>query len=163
MNQIKIGNFISEERKKKGFTQVELADRLGISNKTISKWERGNGFPEVSLLLPLCGELGISVNELITGERIAEEEYRKKAEENMVEIIKKSKVSKQEKIISLLLTLSIVAVTIAGSILGAYFKAPEAQAAIGIMTIVSWSCFVAVWIATTISLRKNKKQGVTAL
>ena len=155
MNQIKIGNFISEERKKKGFTQVELADRLGISNKTISKWERGNGFPEVSLLLPLCEELGISINELITGERIAEEEYRKKAEENMVDIIKKTKVSKQERIISLLLTLSIIAITIAGCILGAYFKAAEAQAVIGIMTIVSWVCIVAVWIATTICLRKK--------
>ncbi|MDE7270499.1 MAG: helix-turn-helix domain-containing protein, partial [Acetatifactor sp.] len=57
MDQIKIGNFIARERKNKGYTQRQLADILGISDKTISKWERGNGFPEVSLLLPLCEEL----------------------------------------------------------------------------------------------------------
>ena len=59
MDQIKTGHFIAEERKRKKYTQRELADKLGISDKTVSKWERGNGFPEVSLLLPLCGELEI--------------------------------------------------------------------------------------------------------
>ena len=63
MDQIKIGKFIAEERKAKKYTQRELADKLSISDKTISKWERGNGFPEVSLLLPLCNELEITVNE----------------------------------------------------------------------------------------------------
>ena len=80
MDQIKIGKFISEERKRKKYTQKELAEILGISDKTISKWERGNGFPEVSLLLPLCNELEISVNELLSGERLEEVDYKKKAE-----------------------------------------------------------------------------------
>lgn len=57
MDQIIIGKFIAEERKRKGYTQKQLSEKLGISDKTISKWECGNGFPEVSLLLPLCGEL----------------------------------------------------------------------------------------------------------
>ena len=61
MDQIKIGKFIAEERKAKKYTQRELADKLSISDKTISKWERGNGFPEVSLLLPLCNELEITI------------------------------------------------------------------------------------------------------
>ena len=56
MDQLKIGKFIAEERKRKKYTQRDLADLLGISDKTVSKWERGNGFPEVSLLLPLCKE-----------------------------------------------------------------------------------------------------------
>ena len=56
MDQIAIGKFIAEERKRKGYTQKQLSEKLGISDKTISKWERGNGFPEVSLLLPLCKE-----------------------------------------------------------------------------------------------------------
>lgn len=85
MNQIVIGNFIASERKRKGYTQRQLADILQISDKTISKWERGNGFPEVSLLLPLCNELDITVNELLSGERVSEQDYQKKAEENMVE------------------------------------------------------------------------------
>ena len=88
MNQIKIGKFIAEERKVKKYTQRELADKLSISDKTISKWERGNGFPEVSLLLPLCNELEITVNELLSGERLQAMDYKKKAEENMVNMIR---------------------------------------------------------------------------
>ena len=80
MDQIKTGKFIADERKKKGYTQRQLAEQLGISDKTISKWERGNGFPEISLLLPLCNELDLSVNELLTGERISETEYREFSE-----------------------------------------------------------------------------------
>ena len=71
MDQIIIGKFIASERKRKGYTQRQLADLLQISDKTISKWERGNGFPEVSLLLPLCRELDITVNELLSGERLS--------------------------------------------------------------------------------------------
>ena len=75
MDQIKIGRFIADERKRKGYTQKQLSEKLEISDKTISKWERGNGFPEVSLLLPLCNELEITVNELLSGERVSEEDY----------------------------------------------------------------------------------------
>lgn len=102
MDQIKIGRFIAQERKQKNYTQRQLADRLGISDKTISKWERGNGFPEVSLLLPLCEELDISVNELLTGELVSDTEYRKKAEENMVNLVKETQESKKKIILSAL-------------------------------------------------------------
>ena len=82
MDQVKIGKFISQMRKEKGLTQKQLGEELLISDKTVSKWETGKGMPEVSLMLPLCEKLGINVNELLTGERIAEEDYKKKAEEN---------------------------------------------------------------------------------
>ncbi len=100
MDQIQIGKFIAAERKKKSYTQKELAEILGISDKTISKWERGNGFPEVSLLLPLCNELEITVNELLTGERLQEVDYKKKAEENMVNLVKEAQESKKKIILS---------------------------------------------------------------
>ncbi len=100
MNQIKIGKFIADERKRKGYTQKQLSEKLGISDKTISKWERGNGFPEVSLLLPLCNELEITVNELLSGERVSEEDYRKKAEENMVNLVREAQESKKKIILS---------------------------------------------------------------
>ena len=100
MDQTKTGRFIAEERKCKKYTQRELADRLGISDKTISKWERGNGFPEVSLLLPLCDELGITVNELLSGKRLQETDYKKKAEENMVDLVKEAQESKKKIILS---------------------------------------------------------------
>ena len=73
---------------------------MGSSDKTISKWERGNGFPEVSLLLPLCAALEITVNELLSGERVSEEEYRRKAEENMVNLVKEAQESKKKIILS---------------------------------------------------------------
>lgn len=87
MDQIKSGQFIAQMRKEKGMTQQQLADELLISNKTVSKWETGKGMPEVSLMLPLCEKLGISVNELLSGEKIADNEYKAKAEENMVNML----------------------------------------------------------------------------
>ena len=110
MDQIKIGRFIADERKRKGYTQKQLSEKLGISDKTISKWERGNGFPEVSLLLPLCDELEITVNELLSGERVSEEDYRKKAEVNMVNLVREAQESKKKIILSAMVaTLTIVA------------------------------------------------------
>ena len=100
MDQIKIGRFIADERKRKGYTQKQLSEKLEISDKTISKWERGNGFPEVSLLLPLCNELEITVNELLSGERVSEEDYLKKAEENMVNLVREAHESKKKIVLS---------------------------------------------------------------
>lgn len=96
MNLILIGKFIAEERKRKGYTQKQLSEKLGISDKTISKWECGNGFPEISLLLPLCNELDITVNELLSGQRVSEEEYQKKAEENMVNMIREKEENRKK-------------------------------------------------------------------
>ena len=108
MDQIRIGKFIAEERKIKKYTQRELADKLGISDKTISKWERGNGFPEVSLLLPLCNELEITVNELLSGERLQEVDYKKKAEENMVNLVKEAQESKKKIMMSAMVAMLVV-------------------------------------------------------
>ena len=87
MDQIKIGQFIAQTRKEKGMTQRQLADELLISDKTISKWETGKGMPEVSLMMPLCEILGISVNELLSGERLSDDKYKQRAEENIVNIL----------------------------------------------------------------------------
>ena len=95
MNQIKIGKFIAEMRKEQGITQKGLAEKLEISDKTVSKWECGNGLPEISLMMPLCEVLGINVNELLSGEKLSENDYSKKAEENMMSLIQKTE--EQEK------------------------------------------------------------------
>lgn len=84
MDQVKIGSFIAQCRKEKNMTQRQLADILGISDKAISKWETGRGLPEAGCMAPLCEALGISVNELLGGERIPAEEYQERAEETMV-------------------------------------------------------------------------------
>lgn len=90
MDQIKIGKFIAKMRREKNFTQREFADVLGISDKTVSKWECGNGMPELSLMLPICELLGINLNELFSGEKLTDADYKKKAEENMMRLIKEA-------------------------------------------------------------------------
>ena len=95
-----LGNSLFHARKKSGLSQEEVAEKIGVSRQTISKWERGNGFPEVSLLLPLCNELEITVNELLSGERLQAMDYKKKAEENMVNLVKEAQESKKKIIIS---------------------------------------------------------------
>ncbi len=108
MNQVLIGAFIATERKRKGYTQKQLSEKLGISDKTVSKWERGNGFPDVSLLLPLCSELDITVNELLSGERVSEEDYCKKAEENMVNLVREAGESKKKIMLSALVSMLVI-------------------------------------------------------
>jgi len=83
MNQKKIGAFISACRREKGWTQVQLAERLGVTNKSVSKWETGKCLPDASLFGDLCDSLGITVNELFAGERIEAEHATRKAEENL--------------------------------------------------------------------------------
>lgn len=96
MDQIKIGKFIASIRKGMGMTQRQLADEIGVSDKTISKWETGNGMPELSSVMPLCQILQINVNELLSGEHLSEDSYSRKAEENMMNLIHETEKSKQE-------------------------------------------------------------------
>ena len=90
MDQVKIGRFIAEQRKARQLTQRQLAGELDISDKTISKWETGKGLPEVSLMLPLCQALHITVNDLLSGEKVQPADYQKKAEENMMDLMKEN-------------------------------------------------------------------------
>lgn len=87
MDQVKIGRFIADLRKQKNLTQCEFADILGISNKTVSKWECGHGMPELSLMMPICETLEINLNELFSGEKLTDADYKKKAEENIMKLI----------------------------------------------------------------------------
>jgi transcriptional regulator with XRE-family HTH domain len=97
MNQELTGSFIAQLRKEKNMTQKELADKLGISDKTVSKWETGNGTPDVSLLQPLCKELSVNLNELLSGERLSDESYSGKAEENMMKLAKDAEDGRKNK------------------------------------------------------------------
>lgn len=88
MDSKKIGTFISNKRKEKQMTQKQLGEALNCSDKLISKWECGNGLPDVSMMLPLCELLEINVNELLSGEHLTQDSYLGKAEENMMNLIK---------------------------------------------------------------------------
>ena len=79
------GKFIHEQRKLKGLTQAQLATKLGVSEKSVSKWETGRSFPDTSLILPLCNELGVTANELLCGKILPnDKEYKERAEKNLV-------------------------------------------------------------------------------
>ncbi|MCI8276670.1 MAG: helix-turn-helix transcriptional regulator [Clostridia bacterium] len=88
MDQVKIGKFIAECRKNKNMTQAQLAEKLNITDRAISKWETGKGMPDSGIMLELCTELDISVNELLSGEVIKMDNYNLKAEENLLELKK---------------------------------------------------------------------------
>ena len=88
MDQLKIGKFIAECRKQKGLTQMQLSEKLGITDKAISKWERGISMPDASIMLEVCGILGISVNELLSGEKINMENNDKKNEQLLLDMAK---------------------------------------------------------------------------
>ncbi len=88
MNQTKIGKFISRCRKERGFLQKDIAARLGVSEKTVSKWECGNGLPEVVFMEPLCQILGITVNELLAGESIPILEMMRSIDRSRLELVK---------------------------------------------------------------------------
>ena len=86
MDQEKIGKFIAACRKEKGLTQAALAEKLGITDRAVSKWETGKSLPDASILMELCELIGTNVNELLTGERIPMDEYAKKAEQSLIEM-----------------------------------------------------------------------------
>ncbi len=93
MDSIKIGKFIAEKRKAKNLTQLQLAERLYVTDRAVSKWECGRSLPDSSIMLELCEALDISVNELLTGEVLEMETYNKQAEENLIQMIKEKEES----------------------------------------------------------------------
>ncbi len=107
MNQEKIGKFIAKCRKDKKMTQTELAEKLGVTDKSIGNWENGRNMPDLSLFKPLCDELGITINDLMSGEKISKDKYQERFEENIVNTIDYStkQTSKYHLTISLILVI----------------------------------------------------------
>ena len=96
MDQIKVGRFIAECRKEKKITQAQLAEKLCITDKAISKWERGIAMPDSSIMLELCNILEINVNELLSGERITKEDENKKNQELLLQMTKKEEETRKK-------------------------------------------------------------------
>ena len=132
MNAILTGQFISRVRTEKGMTQKELAQKVGVTDKAVSKWETGRGMPDISSLDALCNALDVSVNELLSGEVLPPEFYEKKAEENMKTLIKENEKNTKTNWIQMILgeVLVIVAfvflaICIGIKMLGNYFDLPS--------------------------------------
>ena len=96
MDQIKVGRFIADCRKKKSLTQMQLAEMLNITDRAVSKWENGKAMPDSSIMLELCDILEISVNELLSGEMIEMKDYNQIAEKNLLEMAKKEEVQNKK-------------------------------------------------------------------
>ena len=103
MDQVKVGKFIAQCRKNKSLTQFQLAEKLNITDRAISKWETGKGMPDSSIMLELCNELDISVNELLSGEFIKMDDYNEKLDQNLIEMVKQKEESDKK-----LLTMEII-------------------------------------------------------
>ena len=126
MDMIKIGKFIAQLRKEQGLTQEQFGEKIGVTNKTVSRWETGNYLPPADALLIMSELFGISVNELLSGQRLNDEEYKQAAEENLTQAIKSSSFTLKDKI--------------------EFFKKKWLQAHIAIMIFIG-VCIIGVFIA----------------
>ena len=121
MDQIKIGRFIAERRKMKNMTQVQLAEKLNVTDRAVSKWERGICLPDSSIMLDLCRELGISVNDLLYGEVISMENNNEKQEQQLLELVKQKEESdKRLLLLEIIVGFFAVTVMLALCVLAAY-------------------------------------------
>lgn len=118
MDLAKIGQFIKDCRKDKKLTQLQLSIEIGVSEKTISKWECGNGFPDATLMLPLCNALGVTANELLSGKRLkTDKEYKLDAEKNIV-ALKKNQEKSAKFVLNLEIVIGILSVSLLFTLVG---------------------------------------------
>ena len=152
MEPTRIGRFIAERRKALGLTQRQLAEQLSVSDKAVSKWETGRGLPDVLLMLPLCAALGITVNDLLSGERVGEGDYRKKAEENMMELMRENAENRQRLLQSIACGGVTVVAVCALVALAAFLPLP-ALARVALLLLAMATAVVGIWAAATLDAR----------
>ena len=163
MDQLKIGKFIAECRKQKNLTQMQLAEKLGITDKAISKWERSIAMPDTSIMLELCDILGISVNELLSGEKISMENNNQKNEQLLLDMAKE--LEKKNKTIWnamwIIMTVSILGL-IGGLAIIAFFM-PEGPwmlvAILSLCVVFLIPCFYALKLEVSVGAYKCKNCG----
>lgn len=152
MDQIKIGKFIAETRRLQKITQKQLANALSISDKTVSKWERGKGLPEVSLMLPLCNTLNITVNDLLSGEKVSEVNYQKKAEENMMNLVKENEENKKRMAISVVCGVITIIAVCSLVVIASYIEMPTI-ARIGVLVFAFATAIAGIGSAAVLEVK----------
>lgn len=111
MNQIKIGKFITERRKNVNLTQMQLAEKLNITDRAVSKWETGRAMPDSSIMLELCDVLQITVNDLLSGEVVSMDNYNKELENKLLEMVKEKEAA-DKRLLSLEIIIGVVCIVI---------------------------------------------------
>ncbi len=163
MNQIKIGKFIAECRKSANLTQMQLSEKLNITDRAVSKWETGKAMPDSSIMLSLCDILGISVNELLSGEKISMENNEKKNEQLLIEMAKE--VERKNKTIwtSMWIIMIVSMIALFAGILITAFLVPEGVwqlvIILGICIVFLIPCFYALKLEISVGAYKCKKCG----
>ncbi len=163
MDQIKIGRFIAERRKKAGLTQLQLAEKLGITDKAISKWERGLTMPDTSIMLELCDIISISVNELLCGEKFDMENNDQKNEQLLLDMAKE--LEKKNKTIwtSMWTIMGVSIIALISGIFLVSFFIPEGMwqliAILGLCVLFLPSCFYALKLEVSVGAYKCKNCG----
>ena len=153
MDQAKIGKFIAECRKKNNLTQMQLAEKLNITDRAVSKWETGKAMPDSSIMIDLCNELKISVNELLSGEVLEMNNYNQKAEENLLEM-KKQKEEADRKMLDLEVIIGYMS-SITFLVLIFVASYIEMPSLVRILLIVLGSIIFAVGIANAVKIEQT--------
>ena len=163
MNQIKIGRFIAECRKNVSLTQMQLAEKLGITDKAISKWERGLSLPDTAIMLELCDILGISVNELLNGEKISMENNNQKNEQLLLEMAKELEKKNKTIWVSMWAIMIVSMTALFAGILAAAFLMPEGVWQLVTILIICVvfliPCFYALKLEISVGAYKCKNCG----
>ena len=163
MDQIKIGRFIAERRKKASLTQMQLAEKLGITDKAISKWERGIAMPDTSIMLKLCDILGISVNELLCGEKIDMENNNQKNEQLLLDMAKELEKKNKTVWTSMWIIMGVSVIGLIGGLAVAAFLIPEGilqlVTILGICVLFLIPCFYALKLEVSVGAYKCKNCG----
>ena len=163
MDQIKIGRFIADCRKKANLTQVQLAEKLGITDKAISKWERGIAMPDSSIMLELCGILGINVNELLRGEKIIMENSSQKNEQLLLDMAKELEEKNKTVWTSMWVIMGISMTALLASIFIAAFLIPKGiwqlVTILGVCILFLIPCFYALKLEVSVGAYKCKHCG----
>ena len=163
MNQIKIGKFIAESRKEKNLTQMQLSEKLGITDKAVSKWERGIAMPDSSIMLELCDILGISVNELLSGEKISMENNSQQNEQLLLDMAKELE-EKNKTIWTSMWAIMIVSIIgLIGGLAAIAFFMPEGPwmivAILALCVVFLIPCFYALKLEVSVGAYKCKNCG----
>lgn len=155
MDQVKIGKFIADRRKMANMTQLQLAEKLGITDRAISKWETGRALPDSSIMLELCGILGITVNDLLTGEVVTMDHYNKEMENNLLELVKQKEAADQ-RLLRIEIVLGVIAVfpLIAAAVIASIVPMEEWKS--GLLVGLS---LLPLLIATPFALKIEQKAG----
>jgi len=155
MDQIKIGKFIAECRKNNNLTQMQLAEKLNITDRAISKWENGKAMPDSSIMLDLCNELKISVNELLSGEMIEMKNYNENVEKNLLDMVKQKEES-DKRLLTMEIVIGVLSMTI---LLSLTFVASFIEMEEWLRVVLIISGFVPCMIGVLAALRIEQVAG----